>query len=233
MLPYEEKNGNFGYEMENFFTKIEKLPLFKGIDKKEAQALFSNIRCHTQAYERGTPLILQGTPYNALHIIIGGTCVGEMADDSGKIITIESFPAPYTLASALLFADDNRMPVSVWTKSAVEVLVIDKRDVIGLCNMHEQFLINLFSDVANKFTFISQKMAYLALKSLEDRILFFLSQQTPDSEGYIHLTQRITELSTLLGVERPSLSRALARMEKNGVIRRENRRIKVIGLKQG
>jgi hypothetical protein len=49
-----------------------------------------------------------------------------MADSSGKILKIEDFEAPYALASALLFADDNRIPVTVWAKTDVDVLIIKK-----------------------------------------------------------------------------------------------------------
>lgn len=214
--------------MESLFTEIESLPLFKNIDRKELALHISKLQYYKKRYEKNTPLILQGMPYKALYILLGGTCIGEMADVTGRVIKIEDFHSPYVIASALLFAGDNRMPVSVRTKTDVEVLIIKRSDVIKLCKMQEQFLINLLSDVADKFTFISRKLTFLNFKTLEERILLFLSNQVPDKDGFIHVKQKIAELSSLFGVERPSLSRALSRMEGKGIIVREGKRVKVL-----
>ena len=213
--------------MESLFSEIEKLPLFEHIDRRELAIHFSHLDYYTKTYEKDSPLILQGMPYKALYILVRGTCIGEMADDSGRTIKIEDFDPPYVIASALLFAHDNRMPVTVRANTAVELIIIKKTDVIKLCRIQEQFLINLLADVADKFTFISSKLAYLKFKSLEERVLFFLSQQIPDTDGFIHIKQKIVELASLFGVERPSLSRALSQMERNGLIVRKKKMIKL------
>jgi len=214
--------------LENLIEKIENLPLFSGIDKQELSSYFSKIRYYEKTYTKGKPLILQGMPYKALYIITKGYCIGEMTDESGKLLKIEDFPAPYTLASALLFADDNRMPVTVWAKTEAEVLIISYDNIISFCQLEKHFMVNLLNDVANKFTFISNKLVYLQFKSLREKILYYLSKQKPDDSGTIVLKQSIQELSTLFGVERPSLSRALIRMEKDGIFERDGKVIKMI-----
>ena len=150
-----------------------------------------------------------------------------MADSSGRILKIEDFEAPYALAGALLFADDNRIPVTVRTKTDVDLLIIKREDLISLCQKDRQFLINLLGDIADKFTFIADKLMYLKFKSLQDKILFYLSRQKADQSGWITLRHSIQELSTLFGVERPSLSRALSRMANEGLIERKGKRIKI------
>lgn len=214
--------------MEELIKKIDNLPLFLGIKREQLSSYFSTIRYYEKTYEKGKPLILQGMPYKALYIITKGYCIGEMTDDSGKILKIEDFPAPYVLASALLFADDSRMPVTVWTKTEVDLLIISKEQALSLCQMNKQFMENLFKDVANKFTFISNKLVYLQFKSLQEKILYYLSKQEPNRSGEVKLRQSIQELSAFFGVERPSLSRAIIRMEKRGIIKRDGKVIKVL-----
>jgi DNA-binding MarR family transcriptional regulator len=70
---------------------------------------------------------------------------------------------------------------------------------------------------------------YLQFKSLQDKILFYLSTQKTGESGFCKLSHSILELSNIFGVERPSLSRALARMEREGIIVRHGKAIKVIG----
>ena len=219
--------GNLGYEMEKIVETLNSLPLFKGIDGIKLSAYLSSIDYHEKTYRKDTALILQGMPYKALYIIASGECVGRMSDPSGKIITIEDFRAPYALAGALLFADDNRIPVTVLTKTDVELLIIKRDDLVGLCQKEKQFLLNLLRDVANKFTFLSNKLVYLQFKSLQEKILFYLSKQAADDSRWIVLRHSILELSTLFGVERPSLSRALTRMEDEGIIERDGKKIRV------
>jgi CRP-like cAMP-binding protein len=214
--------------MEKFLKKIGTLPLFKGIEEEKLRIYLSKIHYYEKKYEKGAALIVQGMPYKALYILIDGKCAGEMADASGKILKIEDFEAPYALASALLFAGDNRIPVTIWAKTDVHLLIIKREELVSLCRKDKRFLLNLFGDVADKFTFISNKLMYLQFKSLRDKILFYLSAQQSDESGRVLLKQSIQELSTLFGVERPSLSRALSQMEKEGIIQRKAKRIKVI-----
>jgi CRP-like cAMP-binding protein len=213
--------------MEKIVEILTSLPLFKGIDGIKLSAYLSSIDYHEKKYQKDTALILQGMPYKALYIIASGECVGQMSDPSGKIITIEDFKAPYALASALLFAADNRIPVTVFTKTDVDLVIIKRDDLVGLCQKEKRFLLNLFGDVADKFTFLSNKLMYLQFKSLPEKILFYLSKQSIDDAGWMVLRHSIQELSTLFGVERPSLSRALIRMEDEGIIERDGKRIRL------
>ncbi|MBN1648251.1 MAG: Crp/Fnr family transcriptional regulator [Spirochaetales bacterium] len=217
--------------MEDILKKISTLSLFNGIDITQFSSFFAGIKYYKKTYQKNTALILQGMPYKALYIMISGRCVGQMSDSSGKIIKIEDFEAPYALASALLFSDDNHIPVTVWAKTTVELLIIKKEDLIFLCLKNKLFLLNLLNDIANKFSFISNKLMYLQFKSLEEKILYYLHKQNPDFDGFITLKKSIQELSNIFGVERPSLSRTLARMHKKGLIVRYKKRIKLICLK--
>jgi len=214
--------------VEKIINKIENLPIFNGIESSKLLPLLKGIHYYEKKYQKDTALILQGMPYKALYIITSGECSGQMADSSGKILKIEDFEAPYALASALLFSDDNRIPVTVWAKTDVDLLIIKREELISLCQRNTQFLINLFGDVANKFTFISNKLIYLQFKSLQEKILFYLSKQKAEDSGWINLKHSIQELSTLFGVERPSLSRALARMENDGIIERDGKKIRIL-----
>ncbi|MBN2737344.1 MAG: Crp/Fnr family transcriptional regulator [Spirochaetales bacterium] len=213
--------------MEKIIKKIETLPLFRGIEGQSLASLFEGIQYYEKHYAKGSALILQGMPYKALYIITEGKCFGQMSGASGKILKIEDFEAPYALAGPLLFADDNRIPVTLWAKTDVDLLIFKKEDLLSLCHKNKQFMVNLINDMANKFTFISSKLMYLQFKSLEDKILYYLSRQVADSSGWIKLKQSIQELSTLFGVERPSLSRALSRMEDDGVIEKAGKKIRI------
>jgi CRP/FNR family transcriptional regulator, dissimilatory nitrate respiration regulator len=214
--------------VERIIKKIENLSIFREIKGGRLLSLFSGIHYYEKNYERNTALILQGMPYKALYIITEGWCIGQMADSSGKILKIEDFKAPYALASALLFADNNKIPVTVWAKTDIKLLIIPKAELISLCRKDQRFMLNLLNDIANKFTFISDKLMYLQFNSLQDKIVYYLSSQKPDQSGWIALKHSIQELSTLFGVERPSLSRALSRMEVEGIIERSGKKIKAV-----
>jgi CRP-like cAMP-binding protein len=171
---------------------------------------------------------MQGAPYKALYIIIDGNCSGEMSDESGKLLKIEDFYAPYTIASAMLFADDNRIPVTVTTRSPVRLLVIRKEDLLLIAQKNIRFMDNLLKDIANKFLFISSKLYYFKFNTLNEKILAYLKRQKKDSDGFVQLRHTVFELANLFGVERPSLSRALSRMEKDGILLRNDKRFKIV-----
>ncbi len=214
--------------MQEILKKLRNIPLFEGLKDKDLADFLSEIKIHIKRYSEGRPVIMQGMPCKALYVLLSGKCSGEMSDAGGKVIKIEDFDAPYALASALLFSDDNTIPVTIWTRSEAEILVIRKPDLIRFCTRNELFLHNLLKDLANKFVFISGKLVYLQFKSLEEKVIYYLSKQPKDSRGWVHPGHSINELSGLFGVERPSLSRVLGKMVKDGRLVRKGKVMRLL-----
>ena len=218
--------------MEKIIESLSKLDFFKNIPIDELKEITSEIEISKKSLEKEATILLQGNPYKELYILIEGTAYAEMVDISGKALIIENFKAPYILASALLFTQNNQLPVSVIAMSNVKVIILPKSEILKLCQHNKIFLDNLLSDLANKFDFISKKLKFITFKSIKEKIANYLLSLPRTIIDEVEIPHTIEQLADIFGVTRPSLSRAFIQLEDEGVIKKDNKRVKIIDIEK-
>ena len=75
-----------------------------------------------KTYKSGEYIAYQGDDISYLFMLSKGRVKTEMVSDSGLAIPIADISAPYPLAAALIFADDNRFPVDVIAVEDSEII---------------------------------------------------------------------------------------------------------------
>ena len=121
--------------------------------------------------------------------------------------------APCILASAFIFATENRFPVNVEALVPCELYVIDKARFLEFMHKHPVMLENFLRDISDRGVFLSKKVNEFALQNLKTRILAYL-EKNQDIHNQRELAQR-------LGVTRPSLARALSELIAESKIKKE------------
>ena len=73
--------------------------------------------------------------------------------------------------------------------------------------------------VSGKAQFLSGKITFLSLKTIREKIAYYLLQKTKNStNNKIIIDQTQTNLADLFGVTRPSLTRTILELEKQGIL---------------
>lgn len=206
--------------------------LFRGIDLKELEKITYTYNLKILKFAKNVTFLFQDQKYDELYIIVDGTAIAELVDYAGKNLKIEYLKAPYIIASAILFADENILPVSVTAKTDVIVVTLKKETLLKIFNDYNKILLNFLTDTSNKFTFITKRMLFLGFKTIKEKLANYLLSLKKDEKGFIKLPYTLEELSNYLGVTRPSLSRCLIELEKNGIIKKENKLIKIIEIEK-
>ena len=204
--------------------------LFKCIDKDALTVLLKSIFYSVKRYEKGEMIVFQGDICDSLYIIYGGKAVGEMFNKSGKSIVIEEMSAPKLLAPAFLFADQNHYPVGVEAMEKCEVMIIPKDELASLMQKDGRVLSNFLGVISSRTVFLSQKLKLHSLSSLKGKIAHFILNQSMGGD-YFEMPMTQQELADTFGVARPSLTRALLEMVKNGFIAMENKSVRILNQK--
>ena len=213
------------------YDPILRSDLFKGIDKDTLAELLKSIFYSVKRYEKGEMIVFQGDVCDSLHIIYNGKAVGEMFNKSGKSIVIEEMPAPKLLAPAFLFADQNHYPVGVEVIEKCEVMIIPKDELTRLMQKDSKILSNFLGVISSRTVFLSQKLKLHSLSSLKGKIAHFIINQSMERD-YFEMPVTQQELADTFGVARPSLTRALLEMAKDGFIAMENKSIRILNRKR-
>ena len=128
-----------------------------------------------------------------------------MINDEGKELTVEEIGAPNLLASAFIFATENRFPVNVEAIGLCEVFIIGKERFLEFMRLHPLMMQNFLKDISDRSVFLSRKLNEFALLNLKTRLLKYLETHSAIQK---------------LGVTRPSLARALSELVNEGKIKK-------------
>lgn len=203
-------------------------PVFRGIAHEEINRLFKEIHFQIKSYSKNELIVMGGEICDRLLIVQQGSVKAEMTDYSGKTIKIEDLSAPQPLASAFLFGNQNRFPVTVSANTEVEMVSIPKPEFVKLLQMNTLILNNYLNTISTRAQFLSQKLKFLSFKTIRQKIAHFLLEKAGDRLQTVDNPQSQSQLAEMFGVTRPSLARTLGEMAQEGLIETDRRSIKIL-----
>ena len=195
--------------MDKFF-EISDFPLFKDCDEKTVEMLISTSSNRMAVYERGDIVAVQGSKCRSLLLLCEGSVKTIMTNSEGKEIKIETMHAPEILASAFIYGSENLLPVTIEATSSCKLWIISKDGLLNMMQKDATLLQNFLKDISDRSLFLSRKLNEFALQNLNTRLIGYMKRNST-----IHNLQ---ELAFILGVARPSLSRAVAMLVEQGIV---------------
>ena len=190
--------------------ELTRFRLFQGLDEDQiAHLLFGKGR-RKRKYSEGKTLYYQGDAVEGLHLLVEGSVITSMNNEEGKSITVETLTAPSLMAPAFVFASDNHFPVHVEAKTDCEVITISKEQLMRLMATYPSLMMGVMQIISDRCAFLTKRLRGFAITNLKQRILQYLREN-----GEI---KNQNEVAKVLGVARPSLTKALAELEREGLI---------------
>ncbi len=180
----------------------------------------SSVKCSIEhkhkKFKKGDYIAYQGDKVLSLPMLIKGKVRTEIVSDSGFVLPMESIAAPYPLAAAFLFADDNTFPVDVIAIEDSELILIPKSAIEKQMATCPIFLRGFLAFNSNRMHFMSERLKIFAQKGIKAKFAYHIISN--EKKRRFKLNKSITYLANYFGVERPSLSRAIGEMVKEGII---------------
>lgn len=210
---------------------LSKSPLFKGLSEDGITALFTKISYSGRQFRNGELLAQAGEMVDKAFLLIEGRLKGEMVDFAGNSLKIEELEPPQMVAAAFLFGPQNRFPVFLSALTDGKVLVIPKKEFISMLSQEPMVMVNYLNIVSGKAQFLSGKISFLSLKTIREKIAYFLLQKmTTNGKNLIPIEQSQTNLADLFGVTRPSLSRTILELEKMGILQWSRDHVRILDM---
>ena len=203
-------------------------PVFRGISSEDLLKLFSQIHFQVKTYRKNDLIITGGEICDRLLIVQQGSVKAEMSDYSGKTIKIEDLTAPQPLATAFLFGNQNRFPVTVSANTEVEMVSIPKLEFVKLLQLNSLILNNYLNTISSRAQFLSQKLKFLSFKTIKQKIAHYLLEKAGDRLQSVEINQSQGQLAEMFGVTRPSLARTMGEMCQEGLIETDRRCIRIL-----
>lgn len=207
--------------------------LFSVLKPQQIEEILSRFNFPVVTYEEGKWIAFRGEAYERLAIFLRGQARAELTDPSGHTMVIETLAAPQIMASAVFFGKRNVLPVSVVATSRLEVLYIERPQLMKLFQESLPVLQAFLEDIGGRIQFLAQKLHMMSFASIRQKIAVFLidaAGRIDPTTAQTTLTLRHTkqEMADIFGIARPSLSRVFGRLEEEGLIQIAGKKVTIL-----
>lgn len=193
--------------------------LFQSVPAERLGVLLDSVGVRTEHWDKGNLVRQQGCRYNNLIIVTRGGLEAGLTDVTGRSLTVEHFGAPSAVATAVLVSSEPVLPVSLTATGSTTLVTIEFTKVLDLFSREPAILRAYLADAGDKVRFLAEKLRLIRFGTLRRRIAVHLlslsREQGTDSPSWRYGRDQTADL---LGAARPSLSRELAQMSREGYL---------------
>ncbi len=192
--------------------EIFELPLFRNCDRSTVGGILGRSSGRFASYRKGDFIAMQNSACRSLLILCEGSVYARMTGSDGREFTLDTLSAPDVLASAFIFSTEGIYPVTIIANTDCRLWIVGRECVMELIERDSAVLHNFLTVLSDHTIFLSNKLNQFALQSLTSRLLNYLETNGP--------VRNLQETAFILGVTRPSLSRVVSQLVRQGLVRR-------------
>ncbi len=174
----------------------------------------------TCVYEKNNIVHFAGEVCSKLEIILSGRVVVERIDEAGNLMTVAEFLSDDILGGNLLFSTNPHYPMMITAKSPTVILEICRERLFKLFSDNHDFLKSYLEFVSDHAMILGDRIRHYVSRTIRESVLSYLDYECKKQNSRrIELGITKKSLAERIGVQRTSLSRELAKMRDEGLIR--------------
>ncbi len=168
-------------------------------------------------FKRGDYLAFKGNKASELALLIRGSVTISFPLTSGVVLRSMHQVAPYPLGAVALLGKENRYRVDVMANEDCEVIVVSRVEIEKHIMSCREFMLSFIDYSTSKVDMFVEHLTLLSQRSLAAKLAYYIFISSEDGKNY-KFTRSIRGISEYLCVERPSLSRIIAKFVSEGLI---------------
>lgn len=198
---------------------LETSEFFIGIKKEKISEILKSVTYSKMKYKKGEILANEDDPCTSIGAILEGEIDIERIYASGKGIVLNRLKRGDVFGEALVFSENSKYPATIICVSDCTVLHIKRDEILNLCTINKKILENFVSLLSNKVLMLNKKVKSLAFRSIREKVVDYILGLKKDQKTLkIKLKVNKEEIASYIGIPRPSLSRELINLKKDGII---------------
>lgn len=215
--------------MREYASLIARHALLGAVSPGETQAHLKDGRFIIRSYAKNNILHLPGEPCLKQEFLLSGRVSVERIDEAGNLMTIAEFRGGELLGGSLLFSREPVYPMTITARQPALVLEIDRDSLLDLFAKNQAFLRSYLEFTADHTAHLGRRIQYYVNRTIRDCILTDLARER-QRQNSDRITLPLTKKAWAerMGVQRTSLSRELAKMRSEGLIRFDGKSIELL-----
>ncbi len=208
------------YNLQIFRT----MPLFRNCSDEEIHRFLTCVQPRSLTYEKEQVVHQQDELLNHIILVLRGNLASYRLNSGGQLSLVAELDSGDIYGQLSAFSSKQNDPLTVIATSDAECLIFRSQSFYQpcseACRAHQMVIRNMIGLIAEEATRLSEKVSYLSCATLKGKIArYLLNESARVAPGTPFEVQHNREtLAQLLAVARPSLSRTLTQMKKEGWI---------------
>jgi len=218
-----------GTSMNPLVVNLSKSHLFDGVTINELELISKKTELKLIKYRSEEIIRSADEEANSMFLILEGTIKGVMEDIEGHVYQVEEFSESELTAPANLFSQQEYFPVSLIAKTDCKLLEINKQTILIMFGISRKLEENFLSLLSNKVLFLANRLWENQFYSIGQKIYNMVYKGFQEhNKSAFDLDHTHEELAQRFGVSRPSLSRALININKEGIIKFTGKSVEIL-----
>jgi CRP/FNR family transcriptional regulator len=205
-------------------------PLFQGLPRSQYEGLAKIVV--DQMFKRGDNIFFEGDEAIGFYIVLSGRAKVFKLSAEGKEQILHIFGPGEPIGEVAVFAG-KRFPAHAAALEETRVLFFPRGAFIDLIRKDPSLALNMLAVLSQRLRQFTTLVEDLSLKEVPGRLAAYLLYLSEREKGTSDLTLDIskTQLASLLGTIPETLSRILARMAREKLIKSSGRRYQILNRK--
>lgn len=209
----------------NAVDNIFSHPLFKGADMHFLSAALDSAGCERIKYKSGEWIFSSKRNENKIGFIEKGKAV-VLSEDADRSVILRNLYSGDVFGVSTVFSSTDGFVSNIIAKSPCTILFIDAELLKKLLEEDKNIMFNYIQFLSQRIQMLNKRISCFTAGSSEKRLYFFL-EGLASSDSTLDLDISMTTLSEMLDIGRASLYRAFDKLEKDGLIIKEGKKIKI------
>ena len=215
--------------MKKYLELMRQIDLIKSIKPQEIDSYLTEGSCKITQYGKNNIVHFVGEACLKLEVILSGKVVIERIDESGNLMTIAEFFGGDVRGGNMMFSNNPFYPMTVTAKEATLILEINKDRLFSLFSDNHEFLKSYLEYVSDHTVILGDRIKHYVNRTLRESIVSYLNYECKkQNSNIIKLSMTKKALAERIGVQRTSLSRELAKMREDGLIKYDSMTIELL-----
>ncbi len=210
---------------------LRNVSLFESLDQQELEAL-SDVT-FTRTFSKDNVIILAEEEGDTLFILKNGQVKVSIVSEEGREVIL-SLLGPGSVFGELSLLDGKPRSANVVATEETDLLMLRRADFLQLIYKTPQIATALLAELATRMRKTDRQIEGLALldvtSRISDTLLQLATEQGAETADGVTIESRPThqELANMSGTTRETVSRVLKRLEGQGYINRNGRKITIL-----
>lgn len=201
--------------------------LFQGMKAEELWPALEVMNARIERFEKGQTIFRSGERPKVSAIVLEGLAMVDYNDMEGEKTNLDIMRPGDLMCLALVLTDNAYLAPRTWADTDCVALMLDVLSLRALSDARPELrrlYDNLLVCLADRCVELYQRVRIYGNKRIRGRVRLYL-MSLPRRGNVVTLPMSRTSLAAYLGVDRTALSRELSRMQGEGLISVERRRV--------